>query len=185
MNREQLEHELDYLVKGSDCMQKSMNNDILKIFDAFEKVGDEGGHSGFSFSYLKGMVQKLIIDDGLIRPILSIKEDPDDWNESQPIRPEIDKGIVKIFQNKRRCNVFGHLYEDGTELYMDVDKARMTDCDGKVWYNSSGCRQFETIAVPYIPDGKKWYIYTKPTIELEPGYSADEDAYVITKVEYR
>ena len=181
MKREFLEKELNTLSEnGKDEMQDSITKDVLEIYDKICEVADKSGHSGNSYAYLMGLVQRLIIDERLINPIKDIDEDPDDWNQVEGF------GDGKAhYQNKRRSSVFCTVFENGQKQYTDVEKATFTDDVGKTWWHGSACKPYEVIKVPYMPDGKKWHIYIMPTIELEPGNGADEGFYTIYKVEYR
>lgn len=168
MDRATLMKELEYLNKDNDPMQQMVNENVLKVYDVLYKQG----HSGFSFSYVTSLIRKLIFEDGIIKPILSYEEDPDDW---------YDRG--DHYQNLRRSSVF---YDKDTEIYTDVGKCLVTDDDGETWWHKGGWfRAFDQIKIPYKPDGKKWYIYIEPTVDLEPGYGADDGQYIIKKVEYR
>lgn len=171
MNRETLKKELEYLEQDGDEMQKAVTKDVLEVYDVISNQG----HSGFSFGYVTELIRRLVFEDGIIKPILPYEEDPDDWWCHDP------KG--RNYQNKRRTSVF---YDKDTGIYSDIDKCVMTDNDGETWFTTGGwCRTFKQIKPPYRFDGKKWHIYTEPTIELEPGYGADDGQYIIKKVEYR
>ena len=174
MNRTSLEKELKSI--GTDEIQNLMTENILEVYDVIQKQG----HSGFSFGYFKNLLERLVLEDGLINPIKSIAEDPDDW--ASDIYGPTSGG--KVYQNKRKPSVFCTV-KDGKEIYKDQSKAIFTDNGGENWFSSKKFDQFTTIKVPYLPDNKKWYIYTEPTVELNPGESANEDEYVITKIEYK
>lgn len=168
MDRETLKKELDYLNEDNDPIQQIVTENVLAVYD----VLSEQGHSGFSFSYVTNLIRKLIFEGGIIKPILPYEEDPDDWYDRRD-----------HYQNKRMSSVF---YDKDTGIYTDVDKCTMTDNDGETWWHSGGWfRTFDQIKVPYKPDGKRWHVYIEPTVELEPGYGADDGQYVVKKVEYR
>lgn len=172
MRRDALKKELEYLEKDGDCIQKMVTENVLEVYDVLAGQG----HTGFSFGYVTNLIKKLVFDDGLMRPILPYEDDPDDW--SNRLDPE-----GNTYQNKRRTSVF---YDKDIDRYTDVEKAVVTDNDGESWFTTGGwVRTFEQIKPPYLPDGKRWHIYIEPTIDLEPGYGADDGQYIIKKVEYR
>ena len=171
MSRETIKAELDYLNKDNDPMQNMVTDNVLEVYDVLSKQG----HSGFSFSYVTSLIKKLVFEDGLIKPIQAYEDEPDDWITHDP--------NGSSWQNKRRSSVF---YDKDTGIYSDVDKCLMTDNDGESWWHTGGWfRTFCQIKVPYKPDGKKWYVYIEPAIELVPGYGADDGEYIIKEIEYR
>lgn len=171
MKREALKKELEYLEKDGDEMQKLVTEDVLEVYDVLTNQG----HTGFSFNYVTNLIKRLVFDDGLLRPIQPYDENTNDWICRDP------EG--NTYQNKRRSSVF---YDKDVDRYTDVDKAVVTDDDGKSWFTTGGwVRTFEQIKPPYKPDGKRWYIHTEPTIELEQGCGADDGYYIIKKIEYR
>ena len=169
ISRDALEAELKSLENPDDDMQPLITRDVLDIYDAICKVADRGGHSGFSFSYMMNLANQLIHENQLINPILDVDDNLDDWRlveDGGPNEP-------KLYQNKRRSSVFCSIDADGHKLYTDNDLAVATD-DGKIWYHTSRYRMFEIIDVPYLPDGKQWYIYEKTIAGDLPKYAIDK-----------
>lgn len=75
----------------------------------------EDGHSGFSISLTKQILDRLI--DG--EPLTPIEDTDDVWNE----RPNYNtKKQVKKYQCSRMSSLFKYVYPDGTVKYSDVDR---------------------------------------------------------------
>lgn len=179
ISRKALEEELKSLESGCEeefekNMQAMITRDVLDIYDAICKVADRGGHSGSSFSYMMNLANQLIHENQLINPILDIDENPDDWRLVPSGVP--DKSTV--YQNKRKSSVFCTIDADGHKVYKDHELAFATDNNGETWYSTYRYGMFEIISVPYLPDGKQWFIYEKPT-------SSSPLTYTIEKIEKR
>lgn len=82
----------------------------------------EDGHSGFSISLTKQILDRLI--DG--RPLTPIEDTDDVWNE-RPIYNS--KDLVKSYQCSRMNSLFKDVYSDGTVKYSDVDRVICYDID--------------------------------------------------------
>ena len=82
----------------------------------------EDGHSGFSISLTKQILDRLI--DG--EPLTPIEDTDDVWNE----RPNYNtKKQVKTYQCSRMSSLFKYVCPDGTVKYSDVDRVICYDVD--------------------------------------------------------
>ena len=81
----------------------------------------EDGHSGFSISLTKQILDRLI--DG--KPLTPIEDTDDIWNDiwNGPKNP------VRKFQCSRMHSLFKDVYPDGTVKYSDVDRVICYDID--------------------------------------------------------
>ena len=82
----------------------------------------EDGHSGFSISLTKQILDRLI--DG--KPLTPIKDTDDVWNDISGYDP---KNPVKKYQCSRMHSLFKDVYPDGTVKYSDVDRIICYDID--------------------------------------------------------
>ena len=119
------EYELSLIGGEDDELQKSMNDNILKIVDVFS----EAGHSGFSASYARGIIEKLLD----FKPLSPLTGEDDEW---------VDVGDG-LFQNKRCSRVFK---EDGKAF--DISGKVFIDKDGSSWTNSESRIP---VTFPYTP----------------------------------
>ena len=82
----------------------------------------EDGHSGFSISLTKQILDRLI--DG--KPLTPIEDTDDIWNDISGYDP---KNPVKKFQCSRMHSLFKDVYPDSTVKYSDVDRVICYDID--------------------------------------------------------
>ena len=82
----------------------------------------EDGHSGFSISLTKQILDRLI--DG--KPLTPIEDTDDVWNDISEYDP---KNPVKKYQCSRMYSLFKDVYPDGTVKYSDVDRVICYDVD--------------------------------------------------------
>lgn len=134
-NPDRKEGEFDY---GCACYESA-----LKAFKSLM----EDGHSGFSISMTKQILNRLI--DG--RPLTPIEDTDDIWEEC--FRPK--KGI-RTYQCKRMSSLFKKTYPDGIVKYNDVDSSYCVNIDNPdVSYTSGLVRriieEMFTITMPYMP----------------------------------
>lgn len=143
---------LEYECEQDDDLefQRCMTKYVLDVYDIILRDSFIYRDS-IIFRYMKELVNKLIFDGGILKPILSYTEAPDDW-------VVFDSCGKKNYQNKRRSSVF---YDPEEDRYTDIDRVTFIDTIGCSFYtNSSQFKGFENIQMPYIPD-VKWYIHLK------------------------
>ena len=82
----------------------------------------EDGHSGFSISLTKQILDRLIDR----KPLTPIEDTDDVWNDISEYDP---KNPVKKYQCSRMPSLFKDVYPDGTVKYSDVDRVICYDVD--------------------------------------------------------
>ena len=82
----------------------------------------EDGHSGFSISLTKQILDRLIDR----KPLTPIEDTDDVWNDISEYDP---KNPVKKYQCSRMYSLFKDVYPDGTVKYSDVDRVICYDVD--------------------------------------------------------
>lgn len=78
----------------------------------------EDGHSGMSFGFTKGILERLMNN----LPLTPIEDTEDMWND---IRTQGDNFVE--YQCKRRSSLFKRVYSDGTIEYNDIDRCYCVD----------------------------------------------------------
>lgn len=116
----------------------------------------EDGHSGFSFSMTKQVLNRLM--DG--KPLTPIEDVPEMWEE-----PFENADGVTTYQCKRMSSLFKRISENGTVTYSDNDRIVCYDINNpKSTYSSGLIRNyFNThypITLPYYP-GKPIKVYAE------------------------
>ena len=165
----------------------------------------EDGHSGFSISLTKQILDRLI--DG--KPLTPIEDTDDVWNDISGHDP---KNPVKKYQCSRMCSLFKDVYPDGTVKYSDVDRVICFDFDNpKATYTNGFVRNLiderYPITMPYSGEqmrvecetfltdpkngdydtrGVLWLHFSDGTSEyLNRYFKESDDGFVeITKLEY-
>lgn len=117
----------------------------------------EDGHSGYSMSITKHILNRLI--EG--KPLTPIEDGDDVWNEVSEMR-----GSYKTFQCSRMSSLFKYVYKDGTVKYSDINRIICVDIN-----NSSNCwsngfvrsiiDETYPIKMPYMPESKEYKVYCK------------------------
>ena len=102
----------------------------------YEVMCDEG-HSGFSWGLTSRILESLLKGD----PLTPITGEDDEWNDVTWDDKE------KVYQNKRRSQLFKHVAKDGTISYSDNDRVTCVDENGI--YSHFGF--VSAIAEQYIP----------------------------------
>lgn len=121
----------------------------------------EDGHSGFSFSITRSILNRLMND----LPLTPIKDTEDCWNL---IYSYDDK---KTFQCKRMFSLFKDVYENGDIKYHDNNRVRCRDIGTDAVYHSGLVSniwdELYPITMPYFPDGKSVDIYCETFLSDE------------------
>lgn len=117
----------------------------------------EDGHSGYSMSITKHILNRLI--DG--KPLTPIEDTDDVWNECSSRRDN-----YRTFQCKRMSSLFKDVYKDGTVKYSDVNRVLCVDFDdhSNCWTNGlvrNIINEMYPIAMPYMPRSKQYEVYCK------------------------
>lgn len=115
------------------------------------------GHSGFSISITKNILNRLIDR----KPLTPINGDEDEWNF---IHENKEKKYL-CYQNKRMSSLFKDVYDDGTIKYSDNNRIIMVDVDNpkSSWHNGFVQKIAEEyigeIEMPYMPMEKPYVVY--------------------------
>ncbi len=117
----------------------------------------EDGHSGYSMSITKHILNRLI--EG--KPLTPIEDGDDVWNECSGIRDNF-----RTFQCKRMSSLFKYVYEDGTVKYSDVNRVICVNFDdhSNCWFNGfvrNIIDELYPIKMPYMPESKEYKVYCK------------------------
>lgn len=115
----------------------------------------EDGHSGFSISLTKQILNRLI--DG--KPLTPIEDTDDIWNYSW----ENTDGI-KVYHCNRMSSLFKDVHPDGSISYHDNNRFVVIDIkSGLSWNNGTINRIMEEvigpITMPYIPQDEPYRVY--------------------------
>ena len=117
-------------------------------------MGD--GHSGFSISMTKHILNRLI--DG--KPLTPIEDTPDIWNNLSRSGDGDDK--YSKYQCNRMSSLFKYIYDDGTVKYRNIDSFYCIDINNKNTYHSGLVQkiidEMFPITMPYSP-GKAIAVY--------------------------
>ena len=142
---ETYDDEWDY---GCACYESA-----LKAYESL--MGD--GHSGFSISMTKHILNRLI--DG--KPLTPIEDALDIWNELSRFGDADDK--YTSYQCTRMSSLFKYIYDDGTVKYKDIDRCYGVDINNPNYTFSTGLvtkiiDEMFPITMPYSP-GKAIVVY--------------------------
>lgn len=118
--------ELALLNRDNDEMQDYMNKDILEVLEVISKQG----HSGFSLSYLRNTLNRLL-DYQVLTPLTG---EESEWGTE-----------ASELQNNRDGSVF----RDEDDNAHTIVKVRYTDDNGKSWFTGGG--NLKQISFPYWP----------------------------------
>lgn len=115
---------------------------------AFESLMDDG-HSGFSISMTKQILNRLIE----CKPLTPIEDNDDVWNDVTYVRND---GTV-YYQCKRMSSLFKNVYKDGTVKYSDTDRITCVNVESDSYYYNgfiaSMIDEMYPIQMPYYPRG--------------------------------
>lgn len=136
---------------GSGCLKSALK--------AFRSLCDDG-HSGFSIGITKCLLNRLI--DG--KPLTSIEDDPDLWNECGGYGEE-----KAVYQNARMSGLFKDVFPDGTTKFHDVDRVTLVEIedDGTetTWHSGLASKLVDEIVgpitLPYYPKAKPYKVYAQ------------------------
>lgn len=115
----------------------------------------EDGHSGFSMSITKQILNRLI--DG--KPLTPIEDTDDIWDYSY----QTEDG-TKHYQCNRMFSLFKHVHADGSVSYRDTDRFIVIDVkNDTVWSNGLVNQIMDDIigpiTMPYIPQNEPYRVY--------------------------
>lgn len=117
----------------------------------------EDGHSGFSFSITRQILNRLMLD----LPLTPIEDIDGIWSEKF-VRKSTG---VRTLQCMRKSSLFKEVYPDGTVKYHDIDRFVCVDLNNPNYstYHSnfidSICGEYFPISMPYMPDEKSFKVY--------------------------
>lgn len=141
-NPNRVEGEFDY---GCACYESALK--------AFESLMADG-HSGFSISMTKHILNRLI--DG--KPLTPIEDTEDNWNEVTLCRDEYTS-----YQCKRMSSLFKDVYKDGTVKYTDINRYYCVGNNENYTYRSGLVRKIINemfpITMPYYPTTTPYKTY--------------------------
>lgn len=141
-NPNRVDGEWDY---GCACYESALK--------AFESLMADG-HSGFSISMTKQILNRLI--DG--KPLTPIEDTEDNWNEVTLSRDEYTS-----YQCKRMSSLFKDVYKDGTVKYTDINRSYCTYINSNVTYHSrlekKIINEMFPITMPYYPTTTPYKTY--------------------------
>lgn len=115
----------------------------------------EDGHSGFSMSITKQILNRLI--DG--KPLTPIEDTDDIWDYSY----QTEDG-TKHYQCNRMFSLFKYVHADGSVSYRDTDRFIVIDVKtGMPWSNGLINQIMDDIigpiTMPYIPQNEPYHVY--------------------------
>lgn len=118
----------------------------------------EDGHSGFSISMTKFILNRLI--EG--KPLTSIEDTEDAWSDISD-RSGL-RGEIANYQCRRMSSLFKYVYADGSVKYRDVNRFCGVNLDNPDVSYHSGLidRVMEEkfpITMPYFPESKPFRVY--------------------------
>lgn len=118
----------------------------------------EDGHSGFSISMTKFILNRLI--EG--KPLTSIEDTEDAWSDISD-RSGL-RGEIANYQSRRMSSLFKYVYADGSVKYRDVNRFCGVNLDNPDVSYHSGLidRVMEEkfpITMPYFPESKPFRVY--------------------------
>lgn len=118
----------------------------------------EDGHSGYSIGVTKNILVRLI--EG--KPLTPIEDTPDVWNEKSWMNDDGAKG----YQCNRMTALFKTVHKDGSVVYSDVGRVRVTYAANPdiYWSNGTATRIIDEmfpITMPYMPKSKPYRVYAE------------------------
>lgn len=133
-------------------------NSALKAFRSL----CEDGHSGFSISMTKFILNRLI--EG--KPLTFIEDDPNEWDEFKRTEDMDKLGIEAEFQCKRIHSLCKTVYKNGKVVYTDTDRFHGVNVDNPNASYHSGLidrvmEEIFPITMPYFPESKPFRVYCK------------------------
>lgn len=141
-NPNRAEGEWDY---GCACYESALK--------AFESLMADG-HSGFSISMTKHILNRLI--DG--KPLTPIEDTEDNWSDITLARDEYTS-----YQCKRMSSLFKDVYKDGTVKYTDINRVCCVNIHNNFTYHSSFksgiINNMFPITMPYSPNTSPYKVY--------------------------
>lgn len=131
----------------ADEMQALMHRNLLELVTVFSTQR----HSGFSASYARGMLDKLL----KFEPIGPLTGEDHEWAESS-----LNDGLL---QNKRCSRVF-----------KDLNTGEAFDIEGYIFEDENGARYTsreseKTVTFPYVPESETVYRVDEPECADETG----------------
>lgn len=119
----------------------------------------EDNHSGYSISFTKNILDRLI--EWL--PLTPIENIPDMWELTYEV------GDTKCYSHKRMSGLFKNVNPDGTVSYKDVNRARGYDLHSPYGVYSCGLitrliDELYPITWPYMPATTHYKVYTEEWI---------------------
>lgn len=144
-------HETELAVKGIDPKDEYTRACYDSALRALKSLLEDG-HSGFSISVTRHILDRLIQR----KPLTPIEDTPDVWEECGWAGYEAD---YKMFQCSRMSSLFKHVYPDGTVRYTDVERTRVYNLDDPTvpFLNGQITRLIDEmfpIAMPYCPSDR-------------------------------
>lgn len=140
-------------------------------FKAFKSLMEDG-HSGFSISMTKHILNRLI--DG--KPLTPITDNDEDWGEIK----QYGSGLPHA-QCKRMSSLFKDIRQDGSAYYHDVDRFVSVNIHNhSTWHSGLVDRighEMFPIPMPYMPPTKPYMVYC--TDHLTDKKNGDFDTYAI------
>lgn len=112
-------------------MQKELNNNLLKMVEAFCKYGHSGGSASYQLNNFNMLMH--------YKPLLPLTGGPSEWVE---IADYSEEEPCRIYQNKRYSALFKRVYYD--KETGEILKTTYRD-------NNSTEKEFENISFPYFP----------------------------------
>ena len=159
--------ELDLLNKDKDGMQALMNRNLLEIL----KVFDKQGHSGFSASYLRRALHRLLD----WKPLTPLTGEDDEWSVCSSINGKITE------QNIRCSAVFRYNRDNSTAHY--IDGKVYSDNGGITWFTKGGGCSSIPVTFPFTVPSEPEKVYIEYTEEVPAGYSSDKYEIITDKPE--
>lgn len=166
-NPDRKEGEWDY---GCACYESALK--------AYKSLAEDG-HSGFSFSMTRQILERLM--RGL--PLTPIEDTDDNWNDCSYGR----KDGAKHYQCKRKSSLFKDVHPDGRVEYHDIDRIVCFDINDPDYCYRAGfiskiCAEMFPIKFPYIPEDTPYKVYNEVFLvdEKNGGYDTNGILYIIT-----
>lgn len=135
--------EWDY---GCACYESA-----LKAYESLT----EDGHSGLSWSFTRSILTRLM--NG--KPLTPIEDVPEVWNDIYCS----SRCLCEHYQCKRMSSLFKDVYDDGTIVYTDIDRAYCVNIDNEntSYYSRLAIDildELYPITMPYYPPQKPFKI---------------------------
>lgn len=143
-NPDRKEGEFDY---GCACYESA-----LKAFNSLM----EDGHSGFSISLTKQILNRLIDR----KPLTPIEDTDDIWRESY-----ISEDSMRHYQCRRMSSLFKDVYPDGSVKYTDNNRVSMIEMKSNTAWHcglaSDIVEELFPLKLPYMPYDEPFTVYVK------------------------